>query len=89
MGKHIWVIGWQIALEEKSLVHIRLDRGAGISAARHRKVTDIVPIAPQPHLAIQRLGVEALGLGERGIAQRLGDAMTLDEVKPDIFQGAA
>jgi len=26
-------------------------------------------IAPQPHLAIQRLRVEALGLGEHGIDQ--------------------
>jgi len=85
----IGVIGGQVALEEERLIHIRLDRRVGISAARHREIADIVAIAAQDELAIQGLGVEARGLSERGIAQRLRYAVPLDEIKADIFQRVA
>src|SRR5262245_51787375 len=89
MRPDIRVIVWQIALEEERFVHIRLDRRIGIGAARHREIADVVAIAPQLQLAVQGLGVEARRFGERGIAQRLGNAVPLNEIEPDIFQRVA
>jgi hypothetical protein len=83
------MVGRQVTLEKKGLVDIRLDHGLGIVAARHREVADIVPVAPQLHLAVQRLGVEASRRGECRIDQRLRNPMPLDEVKSDIFERMA
>jgi hypothetical protein len=57
--------------------------------ALHGQVADIVLVALDLHLLVERPGVEARGLGEHLVAQRRRHAMALDEVEADVLEGVA
>ena len=84
------MVGRQVARHEQRLVEVGLGdglhrRGAERIAA-HGQVADIVPVDPDVHLPLERLGVKTRGLAEGLADQVLRHAVIDDVVEADLGQ---
>ena len=66
-----------------------INRGAAHFRATHGQVADLVFVDQQRLFLRHRQGVEARGLGEGGVDQRLIHAVVADEIEADILAGPA
>src|SRR5205814_7027029 len=86
------VCGAALALDEERLVQVRLVVGVDVRGphrvAPQHHVAVVVLVHPQRELGVQGLGVEAPGLAERALDQRLGDAVVHDDEEADVFERA-
>ena len=87
------MVGRQVAGDEQRLVEVGpghgLHRRGAQGVALHRQVAGDVAIERDPHLRVERLGVEARDLGEHRADLGARHAVTGDVVEADLGQRVA